>query len=308
VRSLRNRLSCTALIAVFACSQLHAGTLVLSSKFVKKLESRATISIQLEVDEHLTTPHRIGKSGDDGDVHMAGRSAEVRLPLVVEIVNARLEKKSMQLLNESSPDTKIDVTGVWRLWFEHPAKDEMIQGNPVDKPGDSNPDHVFEVHPVTKFEANSALDSFVPITSSKGKAYEAYSAAAAFPKYEALTSTIENTGTSISITSARAGYNYTEFIIQLAGKPKEVPDGFFVLAQVFDTNEEEEPVIPAVRRMVFVKGTPPADEVKKMGKGGRLHVLGIPRVNLAEVAAVPVGDPVQMSLPYEMIIVAVLPD
>jgi hypothetical protein len=306
--SLRKRAFCTGLLVALGCSQIHAGTLVLSSKFVDKVKNRATISISLAVDEHLEKPHRVGTSGEDGDIHMAGRSAQVRLPMVAEIVNARIEKQSMQLLNDSTPDSKIAVTGVWRLWFEHPSKETMIQGKPVDKPEDPNPDHVFEVHPITQFGKNSVLDSFVPITNTKGKEYVAYQAAKAFPYYESLTSKIEKTSTSISIESGRGVLNYAEFILELAAKPTEVDDGFFVLAKVFDTSEEEDTVIPDARRMVFVKGTAPADAVKTMKKGGRLHVLGIPRINLAEVSAVKAGSPVEMNLPYEMIIVAVFPE
>jgi hypothetical protein len=306
--NLKKRAFCTGLLVALGCSQIHAGTLVLSSKFVDKVKNTATISISLEVDEHLETPHRVGASGDDGDVHMAGRSAQVRLPMVAEIVNARLEKQSMQLLNDSTPDSKIAVTGAWRLWFEHPSKETMIQGKPVGKPTDPNPAHVFEVHPITKFGKNSVVDSFVPITNAKGKEYVAYQAAKAFPYYESLTSKIEKDSTSISIESGRGVLNYAEFILELTAKPKEVDDGYFALAKVFDVSEEEDPVIPDARRMVFVKGTAPADAVKKMKKGGRLHVLGIPRINLAEVSAVKADGPVEMNLPYEMIIVAVFPE
>jgi hypothetical protein len=306
--NLRKRAFCAGLMVALGCSQIHAGTLVLSSKFVDKVKNKATISISLEVDEHLDKPHGVGTSGEDGDVHMAGRSAQIRLPMVAEIMNARLEKQSMQFLNDSTPDGKIAVTGAWRLWFEHPSKETMIQGKPVDKPEDPNPDHVFEVHPITQFGRNSVLDSFVPITNTKGKEYLAYQAAKAFPYYESLTSKIERNSTSISIESGRGVLNYAEFILELAAKPKEVDDGYFVLAKVFDVNEEEDPVIPDARRMVFVKGTAPANKVKNMKKGGRLHVLGIPRINLAEVAAVEVGTPVEINLPYEMIIVAVFPE
>jgi hypothetical protein len=152
------------------------------------------------------------------------------------------------------------------------------------------------------------VDSFIPITNTKGKEYVAYQAAKAFPYYESLTSTIEKTSTSISIESGRGVLNYAEFILELVAKPTEVDDGFFVLAKVFDTSEEEDAVIPDARRMVFVKGTAPADAVKTMKKGGRLHVLGIPRINLAEVSAVKAGSSVEMNLPCEMIIVAVFPE
>jgi len=68
MRSLNNRFFAGLTVALFACSHLYAGTLVLSSKFVEKIKNQATMTIQLEVDEHLTTPHRVNKGGDDGDI------------------------------------------------------------------------------------------------------------------------------------------------------------------------------------------------------------------------------------------------
>jgi hypothetical protein len=308
MKLLRNHFFWTALSVIFAYSHLQAGTLVLSSKFVNDNKDKATITVQLEVDEHLTHAHKIDKGGDDGDVHMAGRADEVRLPLVAEILNAAKETNSMQLLNQSSATTKIAVKGVWRLWFEHPSPGQMIQGNTVAKPINSNPDHVFEIHPITQFGTNSVVDSFAPI-ANKTNQYTAYPAATAFPKYEALKSTIKNNGSAISITSTKAGYNYAEFIIELAAKPTAVSDGALVLAKIFDVSDEEEPVIPDLRRMVFVKGTPPADALNGLGKGDHLHVMGIPRVNLTEVvAAAKSGKTVNTRLPYEMIIVAVFPE
>ena len=49
----------------------------------------------------------------------------------------------------------------------------------------------------------------------------------------------------------------------------------------------------------------PACEVKKLTVGNRLHVLGIPRVNLSEVAVMATEEAADTHLPYEMIIVAV---
>jgi hypothetical protein len=306
MRQLRNRFAHVLMATLFAVSQLQAGTLVLSRKFVQNNKDKATITVQMIVDEHLPRPHRIDKGGNDGDIHMAGRSDDVKLPLVAEIMNAAqpAQKGSMQILTDSSSDNKIQVTGAWRLWFEHPSPGQMVQGDPVDKPENSNPDHVFEIHPITQFGGSSDLKSLVPIPK-----YKAYPAETAFPKYEALKSTLKNNGTAITITANKAGYNYTEFIMELAAKPTQVSDGSLVLATVFDVSDEEDPVVDGLRRMVFVKGTDPANAVAKLGKGDRLHVLGIPRVNLNEVlAAAKQGQTVSTRLPYEMIIVAVLPD
>lgn len=60
--------------------------------------------------------------------------------------------------------------------------------------------------------------------------------------------------------------------------------------------------------MVFVGNTEPEAELRTLTPGKMLHVLGIPRINLAEVAAVSSRGPVDMALPYEMIVVAVFPE
>ncbi len=283
----------------------HAETLALKKTFVRQIMNRATIGATLEVDVHPNKPHTIGKGGDDGDIHMAGRANEIGLPLVAEIVNARMETAATDLLKSTAPKKVVAVEGVWRIWFEHLGKEDQIQGKTVPVPGTSNPDHLFEIHPITVFGGVNLLSSFQPIPK-----YNAYPAKTAFPFYEKVAASLQSTDTAVMIQSGASKYNYAEFVIELAGNPKPVDDGFLVLANVFDSNAEE-PVTTAPRRMVFVKGTPPADQVKDLKKGDTLHLLGIPRVNLAEVYAIAEiagKQAASVTLPYEMIVVAVLPD
>lgn len=291
---------------------LPAQTLNLSSHFVNEVKNRATISIQFELDAHLTKPHSVARSGEDGDIHMAGRAPEVQLPMVVEIMNAgeQGQSTSVKLLNSTSAGQKIAVTGAWRIWFEHPSPGEQTQGDSVNAPANSNPNHVFEIHPVTAFGQNDIGDSsLVPIEDPRsGHQYSAYSASEAFGHYEKLDATVKVSDTAVSITSKKVGYNYTEFELEPAGQKQDVPDGFFVLANVYDLSDDETPVTAAPRRMVFLANTEPAKKFQALPPGGRMHVLGIPRVNLAEVAAVQSGEAVDLSLPYEMIVVAVWPD
>ncbi len=156
----------------------------------------------------------------------------------------------MQALKQSSPDQPINVAGVWRIWFEHPSTQNQIQGNPVPGPASSNPDHVCEIHPITKFGDVDVLNSFVEIKSTNPpKVYEAYTASKAFPYYDDIDATIQASDTAIMISSVKSKFNYTEFVIELAGKPKDVGDGFIVLAQVFDKDNVDEPVAAGVRRM-----------------------------------------------------------
>ena len=209
----------------------------------------------------------------------------------------------MNLLKATAPGTEVQVTGVWRIWFEHLGKEDQIQGNPVAVPDTSNPAHLFEIHPITKFGDDAVLDSFVDIPG-----YTAYPAHVAFPFYENASATISASGGAVTITSSAGKYNYTEFVMELAGAVQEVDDGLFVLANVFDAGDQEQAVTQDARRMVFVKGTRPACEVRKLSTGDRLHVLGIPRVNLSEVAVMATEEPATTRLPYEMIIVGLQQD
>jgi len=282
----------------------QAETLVLSASFVNQFKNKASISVTLEVDAHPSTPHSISRGGNDGDIHMAGRADEVGLPLVAEIVNARKEQAALTLLKATPEGKKLPVKGVWRIWFEHLGKEEQIQGNPVDVPDSSNPAHLFEVHPITQFGDDPVLDAFAEIPG-----YTAYPAHVAFPFYEQDQATISTANGSVTITSGEGKYNYAEFVIELAGAVQaDGDDGLFVLANVFDTSNEEDAVTGDARRMVFVKGTEPATRVRTLSKGDRMHVLGIPRVNLSEVAEMATEKPTQTHLPYEMIIVAILSD
>src|SRR5262249_50886509 len=126
--------------------------------------------------------------------------------------------------------------------------------------------------------------------------------------YDKMTASITVSDTAIAITAGKADYNYTEFLLEPVGKAVDVADGMFVLANVYDTSNDEVPVTPTPHRMVFVANTPPAAKVHALKKGQRLHVLGIPRVNLAEADAIPPGHTLDVPMPYEIVVVAVFPD
>jgi hypothetical protein len=243
---------------------------------------------------------------------MAGRASEVQLPMVAEIMNAGLgaQSASVGLMNHSSSGQTVPVTGAWRIWFEHPSPDDQTQGDAVDVPANSNPDHVFEIHPITNFDGQDIADSsLVPITDpSDGHSYDAYPASVAFAAYEKLRATIRVSDDVVSITANKAGYNYAGFVLEPIGQPLQGDNGTFVLANVYDVSDAETPVTSVPHRMVFMEDTEPAKQLASLARGQRMHVLGIPRVNLADVAVVTGSDAVSMLLPFEMIVVAVFSD
>jgi hypothetical protein len=302
------RALCVAVLAVFAfASAGSAAEVVLKTKWIEDHKNRVTVisEFPIQVDTAHKKPNPTGEGAADGDLHMAGRAPAVGLPMVAEIVNGIIAANKDVLADVKATvgsGHAVNMNGVWRLWFEHPSAQAQTQGQTVPVPKNTNPDHSFEIHPVTHFGTRSLNDDFVPISG-----YTAHAADASFKHYESQVFTVTKNATFTSIVAKKAGFNYADFVLVAAGPPKQSTDGgWMVLATVRDVSGHVLVSIP--RRMVAAPGTRPADAVSKLKTGDRLHVIAIPRVNLerlmAEATKTP-GKPTTVKGAYEMILVGV---
>ena len=276
--------------------------ITLKNTFIEKYKDRATIEASFVVDRAHQRPNAPSK---DGDLHIAGRSdQEIRLPIVAEIMNARFEQDAVRLVHQVEGNgNAISVAGTWRIWCEHGGLSPQIQGQSLTPFTTTNPDHVFQIHPLTKIQDQSLVDSFMPI-----EGYQTKDATEAFMNYENKRSqiTVNPTAGTTTIVTSMGGFNYVEFVMEINDTPKNVEDGEFVFASVFDLNGE---LLVKHRRMVFVKGTPPEQVLKRSTTGQRLHVLGVPRIDLAVVSwrvqhRTDRPEALSWGLPYEIVIVA----
>ncbi|MBI5021164.1 MAG: hypothetical protein HZB59_06995 [Ignavibacteriales bacterium] len=277
-------------------------TITLKNNFIEKYKNRATITATYTIDKAHERPNSAKK---DGDLHIAGRAPEIKLPVVAEIMNAKDDKDAVDLVHQHEGTTDpVKLTGAWRIWCEHGGHSEQIQGKRLSKFTTSNPDHVFEIHPVTKIGDISLLRSLKTIDG-----FEPKDAERAFTSYEGKQCQIKVDAEkkTTTIITPMAGYNYVEFIMEPNATPFEVEDGTLLMAAVYDTNED---LLVRNRRMIFIKDSEPEKKLKDLKSGDRLHVLGIPRLNLAIVSwrvrnAVERPEVLTWNLPYEIIIVAV---
>jgi hypothetical protein len=226
--------------------------------------------------------------------------------MVVEVMNAaqRGQTAAVTEIHEiEGSNSAVPITGAWRFWFEHPAK-KQLQFAKVSVPGNTNPDHSFEIHPITRFDKNGVEGSFQNVPG-----FKPYDAETAFNYYETLKLTISATASAVAILAAKAKYNYTQFTITLRGTPKKLADGgYAVLANVDGPADE---AIAKNVRMIFVPGTAPLQQLVtgKFGDGDGMRVIGIPRINLNAISSFIASSGSQSATrksPYEMIIVAVL--
>jgi hypothetical protein len=282
--------------------------ITLQDTWITEHRNKAAISISFDA-EGMSGIHSIDKGGDDGDVHIGGTSSDVGLPLVVEVMNAKGHPAVALAKTSIDDDTVVNVKGAWRLWCEHPGVPQVQFDTPFDG-YPSNPDHVFEIHPATFWETENCLATFKPIASST-KDYVAYDAKKAFTYYESVPCQLEHDDTSHTTTiyTPQARYNYAEFFIT----PEEAAglstgDGYILRCTVLDAAGTK---VTGNRRMVFVKGTDAYTAALGLQMGQKLHLLGLPRVNLAVIRwrirnADQRPEVLTWNLPYEMICVAVL--
>ena len=315
------------LIGCLAAGPAYAGTLELDKKWIKNHMNQATTGkITFHIKEAKESVNPISSGAQDGDLHIAGSSDQVGLPMVAEIINAGLKappdaaKKSAGAVSfaQHNPDKDVDLNGIWRLWFEHPpaSSQKQFADNPLTGPK-TNPDHMFEIHPVSFLGSFDLIANLIRVNGYKAKPN-----VATFQNYETrMIDSWKVTEDSVIIESKRARYNYADFVIRLAEAPKEIkknedkPGRYMALSDVLDNDCSEikkdgKPVVKGPRRMVFVE----QDAKKVVGSakpGATFRVMGIPRINLERVAFY-LNHPDQfngkpVALPYEMIVIGAEP-
>jgi hypothetical protein len=273
----------------------------LDRDFIERYKERVTISAAFTVDNAMESPNA---NILDGDLHIAGRAPEIGFRLVAEILNAASAERAMAVIQRAeSTHVALQLSGVWRLWPEHAIIPED-QNRPVSVMTTPNPDHIFEIHPVTRAGNVSLLETFHPVDG-----YRAGNAKRTFGIYQAAEYRLKVNPTTVTLTTSNWLYNDVHFIMQLSdARQVVVDDGRFVTAAALDTDGN---LLVERVRMVLVKETAPERAVRSLKRGDRLHVWGLPRISFAEISrrvreAQPDSE-LKGSLPYEIIVLGVYP-
>jgi hypothetical protein len=289
--------------------------LKLNVTFIEALKDRATIDAHLMVDKVHTKPN---PPSSDGDLHAASRSPDdIGLPLVAELMNAGMRMDVVGTLQGLAGNASgVTVSGVWRIWPEHGGLDPETQGDDFPAATTTNPEHIFEIHPLTRVGGTDVIGTLGPIqqlTFASGFVYK--DAADAFHRYENASFRLE-CGHEKDIKKRQhtlylkmIGYNYVDFEADFLEAPTHVvDDGLSVFTDIVDPSDHE--VLVHKRRVWFVKGSTAYDAAVAARSGARLHIVGIPRVNLSLVSwrclhEKDRPEALQWGLPYEMVAVGV---
>jgi hypothetical protein len=291
------------MVAVLSVASLSISAMSVWMKkdFVDKYRRRITFDGSFTVDH--AKPH-VNPISDDGDIHVVTTCPEIGLPMVSEVMNARLVPDCVHLLQSSQgTSTPIAFSGVWRLWMEHPGASQHQFGDNVIHGPDTNPDHVFEIHPLTKVASFDLLSTIKRIKD--GTEYEYYSAETFVPFFKSQKFNVVTEGDFIKITGPKARYNYVQFKFKkLNNEIFEVEDGYFLYASILDASDQ---VLERKVRLAFVKGSEIADEVKNTSVDRISEVMATTRISLSLVdyrATHPKSA--NWSLPYELVVLGTI--
>ncbi len=272
--------------------------------FLEAYKNRVTIETNFSVDAAASSPN---PSALDGDLHFAGRAPEIGLRLVAEIKNAAEADSAVALVRHAAAARRpAALTGVWRIWPEHSLGASEQQGRPIQQLESPYPDHVFEIHPVTRTGSISLLHTLhVP------DGYKPGSAKRTLDMYQDATCKLTVTPTTVTFETPTWLYNDVHFVMEITGATQlVVPDGRFVTASARDSDGD---LLVEGLRMVFVGGSAAERTVRTLTRGARLHVWGLPRLNFDELsrrATESRKNPALLEgpMPYEIIVLGIYYD
>jgi hypothetical protein len=288
--------SCLLSTSVFAEVEM-----TLNQSFVEKYKFKLLIESNFTIDR---VPDRPNSPSKDGDLHIAGRDAEnIGLATVAEIMNARSVPEAVDYV-QANQGKAVPLTGVWRLWCEHAGSEVHRQGDELLPFEKTNPDHVFEIHPVTQVGEFDLMSTLKPIEGYKEKDAEN-----AFARYEAtkFSMNVDGTGT-VTIRTSMAGFNYVKFVIKPDKSRMALEtDGLFVPC---DINSLEGHLLARKIYIAAPKGSKTYDDILSLPAEKGLIILGIPRMSLARIdwriknaPQFTENDVLNWGLPYEIVAV-----
>ncbi|MCW3098560.1 MAG: hypothetical protein JWL77_4178 [Chthonomonadaceae bacterium] len=294
-------------------------TITLRNSFVEKYHERVSMDVTYLLVAGQTNPH---DPSNDGEVHMSGTATDatdntnVGFAIVAEIWRAQKyggRAGLLQWIADQANRNPVPMRGVWRIWAEHGAG-TFRQGDPQIPSTWSpitNPNHVFELHPLLGVTLGTQSFSFLnDMTFLAG--FDALNDAArtrgAFGYFERMICTVTPGPQTTTIAGSNHKFNFVQFKARLREAPTPNPsgDGIMVLADIVDQNGQGETATTPLAsnvRLVFPAGTTAAATIQTLSVGASLKLVGFPRMNLTTVRTViQSGHRFQGKFPYEIVV------
>lgn len=304
----------TASASIFAVllgflSSLSAAELWLRESLVKERAGEILTSIEA-IPVHIgEKAHPVDK---DCDLHVPLRSEAIKVPMLGEIKNACSIPEgvtSTHWTEELRPLEKktVKAEGVFRVWLEHPPEEEgerQCECEELPLYTSSNPDHMVELHPLTRLDDKSFLDHVKAVEKGKKK-YKGSDG-------KRLTSTLEKKKITIQketedgesyivIRGPKTGFNHWTLQATVKTTPKKARDGHYFAVDVLSGAKVVKVNLPAFT----IAGTETDKKITKAKAGDKVTLFGLVRLDLKTILKLVKDTEREIKMPYEMAVLAV---
>ncbi len=277
-------------------------TVRFSRAFLEANRERITMETEFTVD---VAAQMINPAAFDGDIHLAGRSPDIGLRLVAEIANAKTAPAAVAAVRRAEATRRpIRMVAVPRYWPEHAIGLPQRQGDPMPRLPNSNPDHLFELHPVIRIGDIDLRYTLHPV-----EGYRPFHASSAFDRLDQAEVQFRIQGDSVLVKTAAGLWNDVHFVLDLTDRPVTVrDDGRYLNGRARDLAGN---VLRDSIRVVLIGGSPPDSAISGLPPGAWVHVWGLPRISLDGLVRLmkAAGDTLSHTapLPFEVVILGVYP-
>jgi hypothetical protein len=287
-------------ICFFALSCFGA-ELRIRKEVIETQANRATITTPATFD-HVKAVNTLGK---DCDLHAPVHAKSLHVAVVSEFMNACAGGMSPQEVIGWSAEGPTDITGVFRLWFEHPGKkgeDTLSEEDGPPEYKNSNPPHAIEIHPLVQVGTHSFYDKLGPIKQG-GTFFKAKTATQLVSLLKRKVTIQEYDGEDgdqyVSIQSGCCLANYFKLTAVLRTLPKKTDDGHSAMVDVMSGQK----VVAKGLRVFSVSQTVADNNFKGMKVNDRFTFWGITRMDLSKaIAALEEDSGAPIKIPVEFVL------
>lgn len=286
----------------------------LRQSLLEAQRDRVTVTVTAVVDHIGDRAHPLS---EDCDLHVPLRSREIRVAFIGELKNACSEKPQgttqafwSERIYEETHGRAAQITGVFRIWLEHPPSGTTVQSEaePVPWYPHSNPDHQVELHPLVRVGSLDFTGHIKRITQG-GNAYTG-SGATRLPTIINKTLTIQritNQGESyVRIRGTKTGYNHWNLRARIVGTSEALSDGTRIRLDILNGNQVVSGALGV--SAVAVAGTVAAANLQSLAGGDVVRFQALIRIHLPTILDELDTAEQQISLPFEFVLLDIEPD
>jgi hypothetical protein len=313
----------TALLLILWVGLAHGAELRLRESLLEAQRDRVTIAITATVSHIGDEAHPLDASkpmsGDDCDLHVPLRSRDIRVAFLGEVKNACSMKPAgesrafwSEKIDEETDGKAVPVSGVFRIWLEHPPKGNKVQSEAQKVPAytNSNPDHQVELHPLLTAGTLDFTDHVRRIRDGNkvGRGYGPTELKKLLWRKkqggeERSTITVRRMTIKgepyIAIVGAKMGFNHWNLRGRVVDGPKPLEDGTRIFLDILRGNA----VVPGALRVpaVSVKGTVADGRVKQLAAGEIVEFQALVRLYVPAILDQAGSTEKDIELPIEFV-------